>query len=79
MKKLSLDLAELRVESFETAGDEGWRGTVRGLAESDCCTISCAGTCGNIPDSNALRARRANGDCPVEDTNDVSGCQPCCG
>jgi hypothetical protein len=78
MKKLSLDLAELRVESFETAGGEGSRGTVRGLAESDCCTFSCGGTCGNIPDSNAL-ALRAHGDCPVDDTNDISGCQPCCG
>jgi len=76
MKKLSLDLAELRVESFETAGDgRSPRGTVRGNALSDCCTFSCAGTCGIIPDStdNAVAPTRR-----CQDTNDMTGCQPCC-
>ncbi len=76
MKKLSLNLAELRVESFETAADgRSPRGTVRGNAASDCCTFSCAGTCGIIPDStdNAAFVSRK-----CQDTNDMTGCQPCC-
>jgi hypothetical protein len=78
MKKLSLDLAELRVESFETAaGGPTPRGTVRGNALSDCCTFSCAGTCGIQPpstDEPALPTRR----CETDETNDMTGCQPCC-
>ena len=65
MKKLSLDLNELRVETFATddAGED--RGTVRGHAETDCCTISCGGTCGILPDSNprAANATRPPAQC----------------
>ena len=51
MKKLSLDLAELRVESFETfVAERDARGTVR--ANLGCITYSCKGTCGNIPASD---------------------------
>ena len=51
MKKLSLDLAELKVESFETfVGERDARGTVR--ANAGCVTYSCGGTCGNIPASD---------------------------
>jgi len=52
MKKLSLDLAGLQVESFETFVPEDRRGTVR--ANSGCQTFSCPpGTCGIAPDSLA--------------------------
>lgn len=76
MKKLSLDLAELRVESFETdANALSPRGTVRGNAESDCCTYSCEGTCGASPPStdNPAFPTRLCGD-----TEDMTGCLPCC-
>jgi hypothetical protein len=51
MKKLSLDLGELKVESFDTFIPESDRGTVR--ANGSCYTWSCppAGTCGAYPDS----------------------------
>jgi hypothetical protein len=51
MKKLSLDLGELKVESFDTFVPEGKRGTIR--ANGGCLTWSCppAGTCGAYPDS----------------------------
>jgi hypothetical protein len=51
-RKLSLDLNELRVETFDTDVAGAPRGTVRGLADSDCCTFSCNGTCGIAPDSD---------------------------
>ena len=45
MKKLSLELGELKVESFDTFVPEDRRGTVR--ANSGCVTWSCPpGTCG---------------------------------
>jgi hypothetical protein len=45
MKKLSLDLTRLKVESFDTFVPEDRRGTVR--AHSGCETYSCPpGTCG---------------------------------
>lgn len=56
MKKLSLDLTELRVETFATDDARESRGTVRGHAPTDCCTWSCEGTCGAYPDSD-LNAR----------------------
>ena len=50
MRKLSLDVAELTVESFETFVPEERRGTVRG--NGSCYTFSCPpGTCGIAPDS----------------------------
>ena len=66
MKKLTLDLSELRVESFRTDQAEARRGTVRGHVETDCCTISCGGTCGIFPDSGvpaALAATTPPGRC----------------
>jgi hypothetical protein len=47
MKKLSLDLGELAVESFETFAAEKDRGTVQ--ANGAYATVSCGGTCGAIP------------------------------
>jgi len=82
MKKLSLNLEQLSVESFETTDADGRPlGTVRGHLCSDVCTASCPpGTCGILPVSaesecNALRGTRF--DCPI-DTDDITGCQPCC-
>jgi hypothetical protein len=50
MKKLNLDLTELKVESFETfVSEREARGTVR--ANAGCETASCGGTCGAQPDS----------------------------
>jgi hypothetical protein len=50
MKKLSLDLGTLAVESFDTFVPEGKRGTVR--AHDTCKTWSCPpGTCGAQPDT----------------------------
>lgn len=56
MRKLKLELDELAVESFETAGRGGRTGTVQGHSETDptqvpTCTrpwesqLSCPGTC----------------------------------
>ena len=53
MNKLSLDLAELKVESFETFVAERDRGTVR--ANQGCVTWSCGGTCGAFPDSQVMK------------------------
>lgn len=50
MKKLSLDLGALKVESFDTFVAESDRGTVR--ANGSCFTWSCPpGTCGAQPDT----------------------------
>jgi hypothetical protein len=52
MKKLTLDLGGLRVESFDTFVPESRRGTVR--ANSPCLTYSCPpGTCGATPPSDS--------------------------
>jgi hypothetical protein len=54
MKKLSLDLAELKVESFETfVSERDARGTVR--ANLGCVTWSCGGTCGAPPASDIVK------------------------
>ena len=53
MKKLSLNLSELEVESFETFVTERDRGTVR--ARQDCYTWSCGGTCGAAPDTTIMK------------------------
>lgn len=52
MGKLRLDMAELKVESFDTFVAEGRRGTVR--ANSGCVTYSCPGTCGASPPSDMV-------------------------
>jgi hypothetical protein len=50
---MSLNLAELKVESFETFVAERDRGTVR--ANQGCETWSCGGTCGAAPDTTMLK------------------------
>jgi hypothetical protein len=74
-KKLSLDLANLRVDSFETVDGAEGRGTVQGLGGSDCYTYSCPpnGTCGASPPST-IEARALFGRTRVE----LTFCLPCC-
>jgi len=48
-KKLSLELAELRVESFRTLTESGARGTVRAHGYTERDYPSCALTCGASP------------------------------
>ena len=51
MKKMTLDVDALRVESFEMVAARGRRGTVR--AHGSVCTVppygTCVNTCGNPP------------------------------
>jgi hypothetical protein len=79
--KLSLNLEQLSVESFETADTRAMKGTVRGHDVcSDVCTYSCAGTCGaplQSMDSDCYNALPATRFC-TGDTQDLTGCQPCC-
>ncbi|HEU4560928.1 MAG TPA: pinensin family lanthipeptide [Longimicrobium sp.] len=67
MKKLSLDVAELKVDSFETYVPEEQRGTVRGAGS--CPTYSCPpGTCGASPPSDSWAAKMAvwsQTNCPI--------------
>ncbi|HEX6750440.1 MAG TPA: hypothetical protein VF092_24315 [Longimicrobium sp.] len=54
MKKMSLNLDQLTVESFAIANDRQMKGTVRGHDDDVCtdvCTASCGGTCGILPQS----------------------------
>jgi hypothetical protein len=76
-RKLSLDLDQLSVESFQTLDAAGPRqGTVRAYVCSDFCSVSaCNPTCGIQPASgdsecNALPATRF---CP-EPTQDLAQC-----
>ncbi len=66
MKKLSLQLDELVVESFEPAAVEAERpGTVKGnqLTPRPCCTASCGGTCGADPASDWLKIQATFTNC----------------
>ena len=78
-RKLSLDLDQLSVESFDTLDAAiARRGTVRAYVCSDVCTASCDPTCGILPASaesecNALPQSRFCGK-----TQDLSICGPCC-
>lgn len=49
MKKLNLNLAELRVDSFDTVAGEGARGTVNAHGYTEPGYPSCARTCGASP------------------------------
>jgi hypothetical protein len=80
MKKMSLNLDQLTVESFEIRNERAIKGTVRGHDVcSDVCTASCAGTCGILPASaeSECAAFAATKFC-AGDTQDLTGCQPCC-
>ena len=69
MKKLSLKLDDLRVDTFQTSTGLEARGTVVGEQRTvvgNTCGYSCPNTCGIIPDTQNCREGVANThDCPV--------------
>ena len=68
MKKLSLKLDDLRVDTFQTSGDPERRGTVLGHAPTvngHTCAPSCPRTCGIIPQTENCRDGMNTHDCPV--------------
>jgi hypothetical protein len=80
MRKLSLDLDQLSVESFDTLDTPvARRGTVRAYVCSDVCTASCDPTCGILPAS-------AESECAALPESKFCGgtqggmseCGPCC-
>jgi hypothetical protein len=79
MRKMSLNLDQLAVESFEITNDRAMKGTVRGHDVcSDVCTASCAGTCGILPASAESECAALPQTKFCGDTQDVCGSQPCC-
>ena len=68
MKKLTLQVEKLTVETFDPAVVEAGRpGTVEGNQQDTyvpCCTASCGGTCGAQPASDWLRIARTLTNCP---------------
>lgn len=77
MKKLSLDLDTLAVESFATGDGDGTRGTVRANSATLGCSEywSCLDTCGICDGNESHRATCGNGSrcgytfefCPTDD------------
>jgi predicted RNA-binding Zn-ribbon protein involved in translation (DUF1610 family) len=67
MKKLALNIDDLRVDSFEPAAPDAARGTVvgNGTVAGDTCAPSCPYTCGIIPQTADCRAFGRTMDCPV--------------
>ena len=66
MKKLSLNLDDLRVDTFQTSTDAADRGTVLGHAPTvngHTCGFSCPRTCGIIPQTENCRGGNTH-DCP---------------
>jgi hypothetical protein len=78
MLKLSLNLDQLAVESFEIANDRQMKGTVRGYVCSDMCTASCDPTCGILPASAESECNAFAQTAFCGDTQDVCGSMPCC-
>jgi hypothetical protein len=67
MKKLALELDDLRVDTFQTSADLAARGTVVGNGPTvmgNTCTPSCPYTCGIIPQTENCRAGDTQ-NCPV--------------
>jgi hypothetical protein len=68
MKKLSLKLDDLRVDTFQTSAESAARGTVVGNAPTvvgNTCAASCPYTCGIVPQTETCRDGRNTHDCPV--------------
>jgi hypothetical protein len=64
MKKLSLDLNSLRVETFAPSEAEAKRGTVAAHdATNHTCAFSCGGTCGINPDTTTTARAATLPDC----------------
>lgn len=67
MKKLTLKVDELAVETFDPAvADERLAGTVQANQDTllKCCTASCGGTCGAQPASDWLEIAATYTNCP---------------
>ncbi|HEU0052026.1 MAG TPA: hypothetical protein VFQ39_02570 [Longimicrobium sp.] len=82
MKKLRLDMEDLRVESFQTAGGAGLsRGTVRGHATLRHCTefVDCTIDfgCGTV--GCGTGAASCNGTCDASCNGSCASCVATCG
>ena len=68
MKKLILNLDDLRVDTFQTCAEDAERGTVMGEQASirgNTCAPSCPYTCGIIPQTENCRFGRDTQNCPA--------------
>jgi predicted RNA-binding Zn-ribbon protein involved in translation (DUF1610 family) len=68
MKKLSLKLDDLCVDTFEISAEGAERGTVMGEQASirgNTCAPSCPYTCGIIPQTENCRFGANTHDCPA--------------
>ncbi len=68
MNKLSLELDDLRVDTFQTSTECAGRGTVMGnigTVNGNTCAPSCPYTCGIVPQTNDCRFARDTQNCPV--------------
>ena len=68
MKKLSLKVEDLSVDTFQTSAESATPGTVLGHAPTvmgNTCTPSCPYTCGIIPATDNCRYGRDTQNCPV--------------
>ena len=69
MKKLTLRLDDLRIDTFQTSNEAAARGTVVGNAPTvigNTCNASCPYTCGIIPQTENCRASALDTqNCPV--------------
>jgi hypothetical protein len=68
MKKLTLTVEDLRVDTFQTSAESADRGTVLGHGPTvigNTCTPSCPYTCGIIPQTENCRFGRDTQNCPV--------------
>lgn len=79
MRKLNLDLGDLKVESFGTESlPAAIRGTVRANVCSDLCTYSCDPTCGIMPASAESECNALPKTAFCGGSDEYSGCIPCC-
>ena len=88
MKKLNLHVEELAVESFETAGAEPMRGTVRGYGDSSNCSygspgftgcrLTCAFECGESEECTPACPNGGTGGCGTGGTGGTGGSGESC-
>ena len=90
MKKLTLDVTDLKVESFPTAAVQTREGTVKANEDTAFCSASCQPTCGIVPMTydcegetlgceGAAAVRPTSFGCTTGgETDDYTGCLPCC-
>lgn len=88
MKKLMLRVEELAVESFETSGADGLRGTVRGYGDSSNCSygspnftgcdMTCEFPCGESDECTPACPPHVTPGCSQTCTCPGTGGQPSC-